>query len=82
MWANTIKSYLPTRPPLPSFVPDHHLTSLAKQNMLITKTYQDVPSTLDGGKPHRIFVIAPNLPDYPHAKFPGKMQRISSLDKA
>ncbi|TEB34992.1 dienelactone hydrolase [Coprinellus micaceus] len=39
--------------------------------MLITKTYQDVPSKLDGGKPIRIFIIAPNLPNYPNAKFPG-----------
>jgi carboxymethylenebutenolidase len=39
--------------------------------MLISKTYQDVPSALDGGRPHRIYIISPNLPDYPQAKFPG-----------
>lgn len=40
--------------------------------MLITKTYQDVPTKLDAnGRPFRIFVIAPSLPNYPHAKFPG-----------
>ncbi|KAI0067682.1 dienelactone hydrolase [Artomyces pyxidatus] len=40
--------------------------------MLITKTYHDVPSKLDSnGRPVRIFVIAPNVPNYPHAKFPG-----------
>lgn len=40
--------------------------------MLITKTYHDVPSALDNGKPIRIFVIAPNVPGYPQAKFPGR----------
>ncbi|KAH6917336.1 dienelactone hydrolase [Coprinopsis sp. MPI-PUGE-AT-0042] len=39
--------------------------------MLITKTYKDVPSKLDNGRPMRIFVIAPNMPEYPQAKFPG-----------
>ncbi|KAF9654367.1 dienelactone hydrolase [Thelephora ganbajun] len=39
--------------------------------MLIIKTYHDVPSVLDNGKPIRIFVIAPNVPGYPQAKFPG-----------
>ncbi|TFK57241.1 dienelactone hydrolase [Heliocybe sulcata] len=40
--------------------------------MLIQKTFHDVPSKLDpSGRPIRIFVISPNLPDYPHAKFPG-----------
>ncbi|KAF7310951.1 Dienelactone hydrolase [Mycena chlorophos] len=39
--------------------------------MLINKTFHDVPSSLDGGKPMRIFVISPNVPDYPQAKFPG-----------
>ena len=40
--------------------------------MLITKTYHDVPTKLDpNGKPIRIFVIAPNVPGYPNAKFPG-----------
>ncbi|THH16737.1 hypothetical protein EW146_g3948 [Bondarzewia mesenterica] len=40
--------------------------------MLITKTYHDVPSKLDSnGRPIRVFIIAPNVPNYPHAKFPG-----------
>ena len=39
--------------------------------MLITKTYHDVPSPLDNGKPIRIFIIAPTVPGYPQAKFPG-----------
>jgi len=39
--------------------------------MLITKTYHDIPSNLDNGKPIRIFIIAPNVPNYPDAKFPG-----------
>ncbi|CDO75257.1 hypothetical protein BN946_scf184967.g10 [Trametes cinnabarina] len=40
--------------------------------MLITKTYYDIPTKLDpNGRPIRIFVIAPNVPGYPNAKFPG-----------
>jgi carboxymethylenebutenolidase len=39
--------------------------------MLITKTHHDVPCRLDGGKLMRIYVLAPNVPNYPHAKFPG-----------
>ncbi|KAJ3552061.1 hypothetical protein NM688_g4355 [Phlebia brevispora] len=39
--------------------------------MLITKTYHDVPSALDNGRPIRIFIIAPTVPGYPNAKFPG-----------
>ncbi|CAL1695932.1 unnamed protein product [Somion occarium] len=40
--------------------------------MLITKTIHDVPSKLNpNGRPIRIFVIAPNVPGYPNAKFPG-----------
>ncbi|KAI0778136.1 dienelactone hydrolase [Trametes elegans] len=40
--------------------------------MLITKTYHDVPTKLDpNGRPIRIFVIAPKVPGYPDAKFPG-----------
>ncbi|KAA1468214.1 dienelactone hydrolase [Dentipellis sp. KUC8613] len=39
--------------------------------MLITKTYHDVPSKLDNGKPIRIYVISPEVPNYPQAKFPG-----------
>jgi hypothetical protein len=40
--------------------------------MLITKTFHDVPSKLDNGRPIRIFVAAPVVPNYPQAKFPGK----------
>jgi len=40
--------------------------------MLIDKTFYDVPAKLDpNGRPIRIFVISPNVPDYPEAKFPG-----------
>lgn len=40
--------------------------------MIITKTWQDVPTKLDAnGRPIRIFVISPVVPNYPHAKFPG-----------
>lgn len=39
--------------------------------MLITKTHHDVPSKLDNGRPIRIFVVAPVVPNYPQAKFPG-----------
>lgn len=44
--------------------------------MLVTKTYHDIPSALDkNGRPIRIFVIAPNVPGYPNAKFPGKARK-------
>lgn len=47
-------------------------TSTTYPTMLITKTYHDVPSKLDpNGRPIRIFVIAPSVPSYPNAKFPG-----------
>ncbi|KAF9241324.1 dienelactone hydrolase [Melanogaster broomeanus] len=39
--------------------------------MLITKTHHDVPAKLDNGRPIRIFVISPVVPNYPQAKFPG-----------
>lgn len=40
--------------------------------MLITKTFHDVQSALDNaGRSIRIFVIAPTVPNYPQAKFPG-----------
>ena len=39
--------------------------------MLITKTYHDVPSKLDNGRPMRVYIIAPTVPGYPNAKFPG-----------
>ncbi|KAI9063018.1 dienelactone hydrolase [Trametes sanguinea] len=39
--------------------------------MLINKTHYDIPTKLDpNGRPIRIFVIAPNVPGYPNAKFP------------
>jgi hypothetical protein len=41
--------------------------------MLINKTFHDLPTKLNpNGRPIRIFVISPVVPDYPHAKFPGK----------
>jgi len=40
--------------------------------MLIDKTFYDVPTKLGPDeRPIRIFVISPNVPDYPEAKFPG-----------
>jgi len=40
--------------------------------MLITKTFHDLPTKLDPtGRPIRIFVISPSIPNYPQAKFPG-----------
>jgi carboxymethylenebutenolidase len=40
--------------------------------MLIQKTFHDVKVTHGGDvRPMRIFVIAPNVPDYPQARFPG-----------
>ncbi|KAJ7786375.1 dienelactone hydrolase [Mycena metata] len=39
--------------------------------MLIQKEFHDVPSPLDGGRPIRVFVISPVVPNYPQAKFPG-----------
>jgi len=40
--------------------------------MLITKTFCDVPSKLSpNGSLNRIFIIAPTIPGYPKAKFPG-----------
>jgi carboxymethylenebutenolidase len=39
--------------------------------MLITKSFHDIPSALDNGKPIRIYIIAPNVPGYSQAKFPG-----------
>ena len=41
-------------------------------SMLIKTSYHDVPTTADGrAGTMRIFLIEPNVPDYPHAKFPG-----------
>jgi len=40
--------------------------------MLITKDFHDVPTKLArNGRPIRIFVISPNVPGYPQARFPG-----------
>ncbi|KAF8922727.1 dienelactone hydrolase [Mucidula mucida] len=39
--------------------------------MLITKTEQDLPTTAGNGSPMRVFVLKPDLPNYPQAKFPG-----------
>jgi len=39
--------------------------------MLINKTFHHVPTKLHpDGRPIRIFIISPVVPDYPHAKFP------------
>ncbi|KAH9014207.1 dienelactone hydrolase [Lactarius hengduanensis] len=39
--------------------------------MLITKDFHDVPTKLGkNGRPIRVFVISPKVPDYPQAKFP------------
>ena len=41
--------------------------------MLINKTFHDLPTNLNpNGRPIRIFVISPVVPDYPQAKFPGR----------
>ena len=48
------------------------LPAIADSAMIITKTWHDVPTKLDAnGRPIRIFVISPVVPNYPHAKFPG-----------
>lgn len=39
--------------------------------MLITKTHYDVQTSATGQGKMRIYVIAPTVPGYPHAKFPG-----------
>jgi carboxymethylenebutenolidase len=40
--------------------------------MLISQTFRDVSTQLDPkGRPIRIFIFSPIVPDYPHAKFPG-----------
>jgi len=40
--------------------------------MLITKSFKDVDSALDkNGRPIRIYLISPAIPEYPQAKFPG-----------
>ena len=49
---------------------------LVPQNMLITKAHYDLPTKLHGNENKiRIFVLSPNVPDYPLAKFPGLCQR-------
>ena len=48
------------------------LVSSGEDDSIVTKTYHDVPTKLDpNGRPIRIFVIAPKVPGYPDAKFPG-----------
>jgi carboxymethylenebutenolidase len=48
--------------------------------MLITKTFHDVPTKLDArGRPIRIFVISPVVPNYPRAKFPGEVNMQSEI---
>jgi hypothetical protein len=42
------------------------------RDMLIAKEFHDIPSPLDGGH-IRVFVISPVVPNYPQAKFPGKL---------
>jgi carboxymethylenebutenolidase len=50
--------------------------------MLITKDFHDVPTKLGKNeRPIRIFVIAPKVPDYPHAKFPGMPTHTPSSDR-
>ena len=40
--------------------------------MLIKTSYKDVPTKADGKDgTMRIYVIEPNMPEYPDAKFPG-----------
>lgn len=40
--------------------------------MLIKETYQDVPTKAGGKNGNmRIYVIEPNVPEFPEAKFPG-----------
>ncbi len=46
-----------------------YTTSTLQPAMLLKESLHDV-KTKDGGT-MRIFVIEPNLPDYPEAKFPG-----------
>jgi carboxymethylenebutenolidase len=47
--------------------------------MLINKEFHDIPSALDGGRPIRVFVISPVVPNYPQAKFPGKEHTFALL---
>ena len=57
----------------PAPPPRHRSVRERPDTMLITKTHHDVPTKLDrNGRPIRIFVIAPAVPGYPNAKFPGK----------
>jgi len=40
--------------------------------MLVKQSYKDVPTVANGVKGTiRIYVIEPNVPEYPEAKFPG-----------
>jgi hypothetical protein len=48
------------------------ITALITYKMLVSKTFHDLPTKLDpAGRPIRIFVISPNVPNYAQAKFPG-----------
>ena len=47
--------------------------------MLIAKTHYDLPTKLDpNGRPMRVFVISPTIPNYPNATFPGASATITS----
>jgi hypothetical protein len=48
-----------------------HTRESYQLTMLVAKTYHDIPNTA-GERPIRIFIIAPVVPGYPQAKFPGK----------
>ena len=63
-----------------SFSPARAATFLCKvvpqaidtAKMLVKQSYKDVPTTANGVKGTiRIYVIEPNVPEYPEAKFPG-----------
>lgn len=64
-----------TWPPLATsgspFRPCLHCTAIT--NIMLVKTsYRDVPTTANGRSGSiRIYLIEPNVPDYPEAKFPG-----------
>lgn len=75
MWRPERRQFLPGVPRPVHFTSDTHYTdqgATASVTMLIKTTYHDVPSKLDpNGNKIRIFVISPNIPSYPRAKFPG-----------
>jgi hypothetical protein len=58
-----------------------------RAEMLIKTSYKDVPTKADGKSgTMRIYVIEPNMPDYPEAKFPGvvvvRLGQYSGMDEA